>query len=143
MAYRAISCVAIAWLCAAMALANPYPPGYQNIAGENSLNYYISSGGDDSKSGKSPEDAFATLDRCLAEVRSLRNSSGGKLIDTVYFYFVNEADAGSLFMLEKTLEITPEESGDGDAFVVFGLHDKTKVGMKIVNISLKRTQGVS
>lgn len=121
-------CMAFACLSVAMASANPYPLDRKTVARENDpLNYYISTGGDDSKSGRSFEDAFATIDRCLAEVRSLRNSSGGKLANAVYFYFVNVSEAGSLFVLENTVEITAEESGDGNAFVVFGPLDQTKV----------------
>ncbi|XP_065175180.1 uncharacterized protein LOC135805110 [Sycon ciliatum] len=120
-------CMAFACLSVAMASANPYPLDRKTVARENDpLNYYISTGGDDSKSGRSFEDAFATIDRCLAEVRSLRNSSGGKLANAVYFYFVNVSEAGSLFVLENTVEITAEESGDGNAFVVFGPLDQTK-----------------
>ena len=97
------------------------------------LQYYVSAKGDDTKSGKSPADAFATFERVLEEVRSLKNgSASGKLPSTVYFNFV--ADGGPMFPLKEPVRITAAESGDPQSSVVFRSYQSAEVGWHRVGV---------
>lgn len=125
----------LAALAVDQSLAQPLAHSFHHVVrnipdlerGDAPLQYYISVVGDDSKSGKTPVDAFASFDRALAEVRNLKhNSSGGQLPTSVYFNLL--ADGDNLhFPLKDTVLITPQESGQGSEFVVFRNHDPTKV----------------
>ena len=94
-----------------------------NRPGDDALQYYISVSGDDSKSGKTQSEAFASIYRALAEVRNLKKAGGGKLPNSVQFNFL--ADGGHFFELNDTVSITPLEGGDEASIVLFTNYDTT------------------
>ncbi len=68
------------------------------------ISFYVSPDGDDSSTGKSLEDAFATIQQARDAIREIKKTEGLSKAVTVYL-------KGGLYELEETIVFKPEDSG--------------------------------